>query len=311
MRVEVGLEVLGHDVELVGDGEIDVAPGVAEQLGQLRLDRPQEQHLGADRAGTAPPPAPPPASSSPPPAAAAAPARAATGPARSAPGSRPGPRRPGRAAPAGGPAGRSRRGRACCAAPAAGPAARGRAARSSNGRTSLTDGSRYSSTGVPMVTMMAAASSRTAGSVVALMRPARTVSASRASASVLVKRHLARVDQGHALRRNVEQIDGVPLAGEGQGQRQADVAAAADDGQRADGQRVVGGRATGGHGVRSAVDASSVLGLSSPSPLGGGEERGPSPLLRAEKGRHSTPPFVTPDRTRRQPPRRGNPPTLR
>ena len=43
--VEIGLEVLGHDVELIGDGEIDVAPGVAEQLGQLGLDR---------AAGTAP-----------------------------------------------------------------------------------------------------------------------------------------------------------------------------------------------------------------------------------------------------------------
>ena len=42
MRVEVGLEVLGHDIELIGDGEIDVAPGVAEQLRQLRLDRVAE-----------------------------------------------------------------------------------------------------------------------------------------------------------------------------------------------------------------------------------------------------------------------------
>ena len=39
-----------------------------------------------------------------------------------------------------------------------------------------TDGSRYSSTGVPMVTMTAAASSSTAGSVVALMSPARVAS---------------------------------------------------------------------------------------------------------------------------------------
>ena len=46
--VEVGLEMLGHHVELVGDGEVDVAPGVAEQLGQLRLDRLEEDHLWAD-----------------------------------------------------------------------------------------------------------------------------------------------------------------------------------------------------------------------------------------------------------------------
>ena len=44
----------------------------------------------------------------------------------------------------------------------------------------------------------------------------------------------------HALGRRVEQIDGVALAGEGQAQRQADVAAAADDGQRTNGQRTDG-----------------------------------------------------------------------
>ena len=48
--VEVGLEVLGHHEELVGDGEVEVAPGIAEELGQLGLDRLQEDHLGTDKA---------------------------------------------------------------------------------------------------------------------------------------------------------------------------------------------------------------------------------------------------------------------
>src|SRR5204863_6478700 len=45
--VKVRSELLGHDVELVGDGEVDIAPGVTEKLGQLRLDRLQEYDFGA------------------------------------------------------------------------------------------------------------------------------------------------------------------------------------------------------------------------------------------------------------------------
>jgi hypothetical protein len=58
---------------------------------------------------------------------------------------------------------------------------------------------------------------------------------------VLVKRHSAAVDQGDTLGGRVEQIDRVALAREGQRQGQADMAASADDRQRADLQlRAVG-----------------------------------------------------------------------
>ncbi len=50
--------------------------------------------------------------------------------------------------------------------------------------------------------------------------------------------HTAAVDQGDLFGRSVEQIDLVAFAGEGESEGQADVSAAADDGERSVGQVV-------------------------------------------------------------------------
>ena len=96
---------------------------------------------------------------------------------------------------------------------------------------SPTDGSRYSSTGVPIVTRMAAASSSTLWSVVALSMPDWIVCWSSALASSSWKGIWPRLTMGDALGAGIDQIDLIALARKCQTERQSDMTAAADDRQ--------------------------------------------------------------------------------
>ena len=221
--VEVQALLVGHHVELVGGGELDVAPDVGEQLGQLRLFRRHHHDLAGAAWRTARTPASSPQACGRRRSAAARTARSSPCPRRSAPGRR----RPLSAAPAwtaSSPPAPSRREHGAAQDEQL-PVPEEFEQPPSALVMAICLGFRCSSTGVPMTTITCSAVATIAGSAEATRRLSTEHPAQRLIGARFGERHLARVDRGDRCLAHVIDTDPGTPVGERDRERQANMPA--------------------------------------------------------------------------------------